>query len=161
MFPVARKRCPAAQPAKHRRASRCYGPVPSRVGATVTYPTPPYPSTTLGYQPDEREAAGWRVNKFGPDPRHQEHVLSDGSQSPAAAACNPTLTIVSRAIRQGTTSASRCSARRSKPPQISGSVRHGTEPLPFTSAETYSARATRRLPACHEVRDKAALLGDR
>jgi len=38
------------------------------VGATVNLSDPPYPAPQLGYQPDEREAEGWLVNKFGHDP---------------------------------------------------------------------------------------------
>ena len=45
------------------------------VGATVTYPTPPYPEHPQpGHQPDEREAEGWRGQQVRPDPRRQEPV---------------------------------------------------------------------------------------
>ena len=45
------------------------------VGATVTYPTPPYPEHAQSrHQPDEREAAGRRGEQVRPDPRHQEPV---------------------------------------------------------------------------------------
>ncbi len=45
------------------------------VGATVTYPTPPYPiDPQPGHQPDEREGAGRRGQQVRPDPRRQEPV---------------------------------------------------------------------------------------
>ncbi len=40
------------------------------------------------------------VNKFGQSPDVKNLFVSDGSQFTSGAACNPTLTIVSLAIRQ-------------------------------------------------------------
>jgi choline dehydrogenase-like flavoprotein len=54
------------------------------------------------------------VNKFGQTHDIKNLFISDGSQFTSGAACNPTLTIVSLAIRQAVTSPARCSARRSK-----------------------------------------------
>jgi len=71
------------------------------VGATVTYPTPPYPSThNLGTVRMSEKPADGVVNKFGQAHDVKNLFVSDGSQFTSGAACNPTLTIVSLAIRQ-------------------------------------------------------------
>ena len=71
------------------------------VGATVTYPTPPYPSThNLGTNRMSEKPADGVVNKFGQAHDVKNLFISDGSQFTSGAACNPTLTIVSLAIRQ-------------------------------------------------------------
>ena len=71
------------------------------VGATVTYPTPPYPSThNLGTNRMSEKPKDGVVNKFGQTHDIKNLFVSDGSQFTSGAACNPTLTIVSLAIRQ-------------------------------------------------------------
>jgi choline dehydrogenase-like flavoprotein len=71
------------------------------VGATVTYPTPPYPSThNMGTNRMSEKAKDGVVNKFGQTHDIKNLFVSDGSQFTSGAACNPTLTIVSLAIRQ-------------------------------------------------------------
>ena len=71
------------------------------VGATVTYPTPPYPSThNLGTNRMSEKPRDGVVNKFGQAHDVKNLFISDGSQFTSGAACNPTLTIVSLAIRQ-------------------------------------------------------------
>jgi choline dehydrogenase-like flavoprotein len=71
------------------------------IGATVTYPTPPYPSThNLGTNRMSAKAKDGVVNKFGQTHDIKNLFVSDGSQFTSSAACNPTLTIVSLAIRQ-------------------------------------------------------------
>src|ERR1700682_1770912 len=71
------------------------------VGATVTYPTPPYPSThNLGTNRMSEKPRDGVVNKFGQTHDIKNLFISDGSQFTSGAACNPTLTIVSLAIRQ-------------------------------------------------------------
>jgi hypothetical protein len=71
------------------------------VGATVTYPTPPYPSThNLGTNRMSEKPQDGVVNKFGQAHDVKNLFISDGSQFTSGAACNPTLTIVSLAIRQ-------------------------------------------------------------
>jgi len=71
------------------------------VGATVTYPTPPYPSThNLGTNRMSEKPADGVVNKFGQAHDVKNLFVSDGSQFTSGAACNPTLTIVALAIRQ-------------------------------------------------------------
>src|ERR1700730_1353643 len=71
------------------------------VGATVTYPTTPYPSThNLGTNRMSAKARDGVVNKFGQTHDIKNLFVSDGSQFTSGAACNPTLTIVSLAIRQ-------------------------------------------------------------
>jgi choline dehydrogenase-like flavoprotein len=71
------------------------------VGATVTYPTPPYPSThNLGTARMSEKPRDGVVNKFGQAHDVKNLFVSDGSQFTSGAACNPTLTIVSLAIRQ-------------------------------------------------------------
>ena len=71
------------------------------VGATVTYPTPPYPSThNLGTNRMSANARDGVVNKWGQSHDIANLFVSDGSQFTTGAAENPTLTIVSLAIRQ-------------------------------------------------------------
>lgn len=71
------------------------------VGATQTYPTPPYPSThNLGTLRMSRDAKDGVVNGFGQSHDIDNLFVSDGSQFTTGGAENPTLTIVSLAIRQ-------------------------------------------------------------
>jgi len=71
------------------------------VGAVNTYPTPPYPSThNLGTNRMSENAADGVVNKFGQAHDVSNLFVSDGSQFTTGAAENPTLTIVTLAIRQ-------------------------------------------------------------
>ena len=71
------------------------------VGAKRTITTPPYPSThNLGTcRMSERPGDGV-VNRFGQAHDIPNLFISDGSQFTTSAAANPTLTIVSLAIRQ-------------------------------------------------------------
>jgi len=74
------------------------------VGATVTYPTTPYPSThNLGSNRMSEKPKDGVVNKFGQSHDIKNLFVSDGSQFTTGAACNPTLTIVALAIRQADT----------------------------------------------------------
>ena len=71
------------------------------VGATRAFPTPPYPSThNLGTNRMSEKAADGVVNKHGQTHDIKNLFVSDGSQFTTGAAENPTLTIVSLAIRQ-------------------------------------------------------------
>lgn len=71
------------------------------VGATRTMPTPPYPSThNLGTNRMSADAKDGVVNKWGQAHDIANLFVSDGSQFTTGAAENPTLTIVSLAIRQ-------------------------------------------------------------
>jgi len=71
------------------------------VGATQTLPTPPYPSThNLGTNRMSEKPEDGVVNKFGQSHDIDNLFVSDGSQFTTGAAENPTLTIVSLAIRQ-------------------------------------------------------------
>ena len=71
------------------------------VGATQTFPTPPYPSThNMGTNRMSEKARDGVVNKYGQTHDIKNLFVSDGSQFTSSAACNPTLTIVSLAIRQ-------------------------------------------------------------
>jgi choline dehydrogenase-like flavoprotein len=73
------------------------------VGATVTYPTTPYPSThNMGTNRMSAKAKDGVVNKFGQTHDIKNLFVSDGSQFTTGAACNPTLTIVAEGnlIRQ-------------------------------------------------------------
>jgi choline dehydrogenase-like flavoprotein len=71
------------------------------VGAIRTFPTPPYPSThNLGTNRMSEKPRDGVVNKFGQAHDIKNLFVSDGSQFTTSAACNPTLTIVSLAIRQ-------------------------------------------------------------
>ena len=82
------------------------------VGATVTYPTPPYPSThNLGTNRMSAKASDGVVNKWGQSHDIANLFVSDGSQFTTGAAENPTLTIVSLAIRQADFIAEQMSAK--------------------------------------------------
>lgn len=71
------------------------------VGATQTYPTPPYPSThNMGTLRMSANASDGVVNGFGQSHDIANLFVSDGSQFTTGGAENPTLTIVSLAIRQ-------------------------------------------------------------
>jgi choline dehydrogenase-like flavoprotein len=71
------------------------------VGATRTFPTPPYPSThNLGTNRMSAKAAEGVVNAHGQSHDIGNLFVSDGSQFTTGAAENPTLTIVALAIRQ-------------------------------------------------------------
>ena len=71
------------------------------VGATRTYPTPPYPSThNLGTNRMSEKARDGVVNKWGQTHDISNLFVSDGSVFTTGAAENPTLTIVALAIRQ-------------------------------------------------------------
>ena len=81
----------------YRQGRRIY----DAVGATRTFPTPPYPSThNLGTNRMSEKAADGVVNKYGQAHDIKNLFVSDGSQFTTGAAENPTLTIVSLAIRQ-------------------------------------------------------------
>jgi choline dehydrogenase-like flavoprotein len=82
------------------------------VGATNTYPTPPYPSThNLGTNRMSADAADGVVNKWGQSHDIANLFVSDGSQFTTGGAENPTLTIVSLAIRQADYIAEQMSAK--------------------------------------------------
>ncbi|WP_172332341.1 GMC family oxidoreductase [Mangrovicoccus sp. HB161399] len=71
------------------------------VGATRTLPTPPYPSThNLGTSRMSERARDGVVNRWGQTHDIANLFVSDGSQFTTGASENPTLTIVSLAIRQ-------------------------------------------------------------
>jgi choline dehydrogenase-like flavoprotein len=71
------------------------------VGATRTFPTPPYPSThNLGTNRMSEKPRDGVVNKHGQSHDIKNLFVSDGSQFTTGGAENPTLTIVSLAIRQ-------------------------------------------------------------
>ncbi len=71
------------------------------VGATRSFPTPPYPSThNLGTNRMSAKASDGVVNKHGQTHDIKNLFVSDGSQFTTGAAENPTLTIVALAIRQ-------------------------------------------------------------
>lgn len=71
------------------------------VGATRTFPTPPYPSThNLGTNRMSEDPRDGVVNKHGQTHDVSNLFISDGSQFTTGAAENPTLTIVALAIRQ-------------------------------------------------------------
>jgi choline dehydrogenase-like flavoprotein len=81
----------------YRQGSTLY----EAVGATRTIHTPPYPSThNLGTNRMSENARDGVVNKHGQAHDIKNLFVSDGSQFTTGAACNPTLTIVSLAIRQ-------------------------------------------------------------
>jgi choline dehydrogenase-like flavoprotein len=82
------------------------------VGATQTYPTPPYPSThNLGTNRMSAKASDGVVNKWGQTHDISNLFVSDGSQFTTGAAENPTLTIVTLAIRQADYIAKEMAAR--------------------------------------------------
>jgi choline dehydrogenase-like flavoprotein len=71
------------------------------VGAVRTFPTPPYPSThNLGTNRMSENPRDGVVNKHGQTHDIANLFISDGSQFTTGGAENPTLTIVSLAIRQ-------------------------------------------------------------
>ncbi len=71
------------------------------VGATRTFPTPPYPSThNLGTNRMSERPQDGVVNRWGQTHDVSNLFVSDGSQFTSGAAENPTLTIVALAIRQ-------------------------------------------------------------
>ena len=71
------------------------------VGATRTFPTPPYPSThNLGTNRMSANPQDGVVNKYGQAHDIANLFVSDGSQFTTGASENPTLTIVALAIRQ-------------------------------------------------------------
>jgi choline dehydrogenase-like flavoprotein len=82
------------------------------VGATRVFPTPPYPSThNLGTNRMSEKAKDGVVNKHGQSHDIQNLFVSDGSQFTTGGAENPTLTIVSLAIRQADYIAKEMSAK--------------------------------------------------
>jgi choline dehydrogenase-like flavoprotein len=92
----------------YKQASALY----AAVGATRTFPTPPYPSThNLGTNRMSEKAADGVVNKHGQTHDIKNLFVSDGSQFTTGAAENPTLTIVSLAIRQADYIAAQMSAK--------------------------------------------------
>ena len=71
------------------------------VGATRTFPTPPYPSThNLGTNRMSEKPSDGVVNKWGQTHDISNLFVSDGSVFTTGAAENPTLTIVALALRQ-------------------------------------------------------------
>jgi len=81
-------------------------------GAKRTYRTPPYPSThNLGTCRMSAKAADGVVNKHGQSHDIANLFVSDGSQFTTSAAENPTLTIVTLAIRQAEYIAAQMQAR--------------------------------------------------
>jgi choline dehydrogenase-like flavoprotein len=71
------------------------------VGARRVYETPPYPSThNLGTCRQSAKPEDGVCNKFGQSHDISNLFISDGSQFTTGAAENPTLTIVTLAIRQ-------------------------------------------------------------
>jgi choline dehydrogenase-like flavoprotein len=70
-------------------------------GAVRTFRTPPYPSThNLGTSRMSAKASDGVVNKWGQTHDISNLFISDGSQFTTGGAENPTLTIVTLAIRQ-------------------------------------------------------------
>lgn len=81
----------------YERAAALY----DSVGAVRTFPTPPYPSThNLGTNRMSGNPRDGVVNKWGQSHDIKNLFVSDGSQFTTGAAENPTLTIVTLAIRQ-------------------------------------------------------------
>ncbi len=71
------------------------------VGAVRTFPTPPYPSThNLGTNRMSERPRDGVVNKWGQTHDIANLFISDGSQFTTGGAENPTLTIVTLALRQ-------------------------------------------------------------
>ena len=82
------------------------------VGAVRIIPTPPYPSThNMGTNRMSEKPRDGVVNKYGQSHEIPNLFVSDGSQFTTGAACNPTLTIVSLAIRQADTIANMMTRR--------------------------------------------------
>jgi choline dehydrogenase-like flavoprotein len=81
-------------------------------GAVKTFRTPPYPSThNLGTNRMSEKAKDGVVNKWGQTHDIANLFVSDGSQFTTGGAENPTLTIVTLAIRQADYIAKQMSAR--------------------------------------------------
>ena len=81
----------------YRQGSAVY----DAVGATRTFPTPPYPSThNLGTNRMSDNPSEGVVNRWGQTHDIGNLFVSDGSQFTTGAAENPTLTIVALTIRQ-------------------------------------------------------------
>jgi len=81
-------------------------------GANMVYETPPYPSThNLGTCRMSDKAEDGVCNKFGQSHDIPNLFISDGSQFTTGAAENPTLTIVTLAIRQADYVAEQLSAQ--------------------------------------------------
>jgi choline dehydrogenase-like flavoprotein len=77
------------------------GAVYEAVGATRTFRVPPYPSThNLGTNRMSEKPRDGVVNKYGQSHDIPNLFISDGSQFTTGAGVNPTLTIVTLAIRQ-------------------------------------------------------------
>ncbi len=92
----------------HARGAAVY----DAVGATRTFPTPPYPSThNLGTNRMSQKAADGVVNKWGQTHDIANLFVSDGSVFTTGAAENPTLTIVALALRQADRIASEMSGK--------------------------------------------------
>ena len=71
------------------------------VGAIRSFPTPPYPSThNLGTNRMSAKARDGVVNSYGQTHDVKNLFISDGSVFTTGGAENPTLTIVTLAIRQ-------------------------------------------------------------
>ena len=84
------------------------------VGATVTYPTTPYPSThNLGTNRMSATARDGVVNKFGQTHDIENLFVSDGSQFTSGAACNPTSPSWRLPPGRRITSPAPCSERKS------------------------------------------------
>lgn len=81
----------------HRQGAAVY----DAVGATRTFPTPPYQSThNLGTNRMTEKASEGVVNRWGQTHDISNLFVSDGSVFTTGAAENPTLTIVALALRQ-------------------------------------------------------------
>jgi choline dehydrogenase-like flavoprotein len=79
------------------------------VGATKVYTVPPYPSThNLGTCRMSDKPGNGVCNKWGQTHDVKNLFISDGSQFTTSAAENPTLTIVTLAIRQAGYIAEEC-----------------------------------------------------
>ena len=81
----------------YKQGAAVYG----AVGAVRVFETPPYPSThNLGTNRMSAKDKDGVVNKWGQTHDIENLFISDGSQFTTGAAENPTLTIVTLAIRQ-------------------------------------------------------------
>jgi choline dehydrogenase-like flavoprotein len=93
----------------YRQGSALY----DAVGAVRTFPTPPYPSThNLGTNRMSEKPRDGVVNKWGQTHDIANLFVSDGSQFTTGASENPTLTIVSLALRQADYVADQMQKRR-------------------------------------------------
>jgi choline dehydrogenase-like flavoprotein len=82
------------------------------VGATRTIEVPPYPSThNLGTCRQSEKPGNGVCNKWGQTHDVKNLFISDGSQFTTSASENPTLTIVTLAIRQADHIADQCAKR--------------------------------------------------